>query len=145
MYGSVRKTGLESPIQLHFFANITTNGLNISLPQNVKGASSLIPSHGRLAILCSWNLPLWCLHLRHFDIIDLTTVFNTMTRKPDILTWLIVMPAYASWSWHWLSNLWFCNPLAIACNVGFLANHFCILPPTFKGLPPLQNCFFAIK
>ena len=98
---------MESPcrfISLRLFFPI--KGLNMLTPQNVKeAASSLILSLYRSAIFFWWNLPLRRLHLTHFDVIDLTPMFNSVTQKPHILTWLIILPlpACETWSLHQLS------------------------------------------
>ena len=76
----------------------TTKGPNIPAPQILKGASSLILSLGRSAIFCCWNLSLRCLHLRHFDTIDLTTMFNTMTKKTQKIRHFDLIDCYTSTS-----------------------------------------------
>ena len=127
MYGSARKTCVESLILLLFFVTIFQH----KRPKHInarkcKRSSSLILSLGRSAIF---------LHLTHFDITDLTTMLSPMTPKQDIMTWLIVMPlpAFATWwSWHLLTiKFVILQSLGNSTRCWILSwiGYFCILPP----------------
>ena len=58
--------------------SLTINGLNMSIPQNVKRGSWVSPSDGRSPIFCRQTFPLNCLEATHLDIIDFTALVQLM-------------------------------------------------------------------
>ena len=112
----MRREGVESPIPLQFFVTI----FHHERPKHINTVKRKR-----------------CLHLTYFDIIDLTTMFNPMNQKPDILTWLIVMPvsAWATWPWHQLTIKFlilrsFGN--SMGCWIPCWTRDFRVLPPNLN-------------
>ena len=77
-----------------FLPSFIKKGPNMSTLQFVNGGPSRVLSVGKSAIFCSPSFPLSRRHLTHFPTKLLTTVLHLITRKPLLLTSLVVSPPF---------------------------------------------------